>query len=87
MEAVRQDGGVEKFFGHLDRALGLGAQASLDKPVAVRFALGEAGSWLLRASPTAPGSVVLENGAASRRADVACTVRSTISAPPPPKPI
>jgi len=74
MEAVLQDGGVERFFGHLDRTLALGPQASLAKPVAVRFALGEAGSWLLRASPSAPGSVVLENGAAPQQVDAACTV-------------
>ena len=41
---------IDRFFALLDRALAHGPQEALSRPVAVRFSLGDAGSWLLRAS-------------------------------------
>lgn len=48
---------VYLFFASLDTAARATQNSSLSKPVAVRFDLGDAGSWTLRMSPTAPGSV------------------------------
>ena len=69
---------IDRFFALLDRALAHGPQEALSRPVAVRFSLGDAGSWLLRASPLAPGSVVAEEVGAPSAAEATCTVRCSL---------
>ena len=70
---------IDTFFERLDRLLALGPQASLARPVAIRFALGDAGSYLLKASPHAAGSVAREPS--KQQVDVeevSCTLSCTL---------
>ena len=62
-----------EFFALLGRhAQDASAGRAPSKPVVVRFELGEAGSWTLRASPTLPGECVRD--AASSPAEADCTL-------------
>ena len=62
---------LDHFFTALEAATrACGAVSSLDRPVVLAFSLGEAGVWVLRASPTEPGS--LERATEPGAAD--CTV-------------
>ena len=79
MEGALADGGVERFFACLDRTLAMGPQASVTRPVAVRFSLAGAGSFLLRASPHAPGSVTKEEPSSRSEDAVTCTLSCSLT--------
>ena len=79
MENALADGGVERYFVCLDRTLAMGPQASVTGPVAVRFDLGAAGSFLLKASPHVPGSVTKEDPSSRASEDiVTCTLSCSL---------
>lgn len=78
MESALADGGVERFFACLDRKMAMGPQASVTRPVAVRFDLGGGGSFLLRASPHAPGSVTKEESSSRSEDAVTCTLSCSL---------
>ena len=66
---------VSRFFASLHLTLAKEPLKELKQPIAVRFALGIDGSWLLRASPTEPGSARLEpHGSIHSPVPVDCTV-------------
>ena len=79
MESALADGGVERFFACLDRTVTMGPLESVTKPIAVRFDISEVGSFLLRASPHAPGSVAKEEPSARSEDPVTCTLRCSLT--------
>jgi len=79
MESALADGGVERFFACLDRTMTMGPLESVTKPIAVRFDISGVGSFLLRASPHAPGSVAKEEPSARSEDPVTCTLRCSLT--------
>ena len=67
---------VVDYFGALNDALAAGPCA-VEQPVAMRFALSDAGSWVLRGSPTGPGSAQLEADEVQEGVD--CTISCTLA--------
>ena len=68
---------VEPYFEAVHEVLAAGPCPGIEQPVSIRWALTDAGSYVLRGFPDAPGSAELEEGPPA--ADVACTVRCTLA--------
>ena len=79
MESALADGGVERFFACLDHTMAMGPHASVTRAVAVRFDLGGVGSFLLKASPHAPGSVTKEEPSSRSEDAVTCTLSCSLT--------
>ncbi|KAL1511260.1 hypothetical protein AB1Y20_006069 [Prymnesium parvum] len=68
---------VVPYFDALHAALAAGACTGLERPLSMRFALGDAGSWVLRGAPHAPGAAEREVG--GEAAGVDCTISCSVA--------
>lgn len=68
---------VDEYFEALHETLSAGPCPGIEVPVAIRWELTDASSWILRAFPDAPGSAELEDGPPAE--DVDCSVRCTLA--------
>lgn len=69
---------VQSYFQALHAALAAGPLVDLEAPVCMQFALGEAGTWVLRGAPDEAGSATLvEEGGSSECVD--CTVSCSLT--------